>query len=655
MNRQRGETVSKHEANKFIQKTAESTGLIAIGYNENENDEDAIVTFMHHSFMEYFAAVGLSRDIETLDVVSLITQPRWIEILTLLAGIIGESKDIAPVLTKFIKDGTQFGEVDAKLLLFAIDCALECDIPSEAAIRLLASSICKCIENGPAKCDPWIRSEIGHRLSQLISSCGFSSFESTIAMLIRNNDTDICAAGLSLSGYACTGDVESTVILKAVEESCSRIDEDTQCAICEVAGKVKWFQNYSTLQVIARCLKKSNRCKKAALEAILKIPGLAAKHWPEIINSLDESLPSVRRLASQAAIQAGLDSDLAAMNDSKRDVVANALQCIYESSFEQEYPGSKIREETVSRFLNSCYLKDRLIGIQMIPAVESSDDYAYRKLMEVIDNTDDHQEITAALKAMRYSPNARILFTISDIKKIAKFFESGRSDVRKASIQLLGLFGADISAIRALLDQDFDNVIESEYSLIFLSLSRALVLQDDVASLIEKEIRDHVGIKKKNKSYEIKMCALLNAGKDLGKNLQSEIAGSIKGLIGDYRENDDVRKAALCAYPAIAMPTSQVVDFLTQLFQAPPANMILELVQTPGILAKNCRQNVVYIIACVEAMSRLRESAILLHKKLLNTNKLIDKEYIITELRDGIQQVYQIILTFEEFINPVQK
>ena len=91
MKRQRNEEVTLTEARAFIQKVAESTGLIALERRQSLNDDSAVVTFMHHSFLEYFAAIGLSRELDTFEIEHLVAQPRWREILTLLAGIIGEN------------------------------------------------------------------------------------------------------------------------------------------------------------------------------------------------------------------------------------------------------------------------------------------------------------------------------------------------------------------------------------------------------------------------------------------------------------------------------------------------------------------------------------------------------------------------------------
>lgn len=655
MSRQRGETVAKPDAQKFIQKVAESTGLIAVGGSDGKSDDAGVVTFMHHSFMEYFAAVGLSRELDNCDVASLVTQPRWIEILTLLAGIIGESEDIAPVLVRFVGDGTSFGDVDARFLIFALDCALECEVPSEAAIRLLSVSISKCVELGPARSDPWVRSEIGQRLSQLIDACGITSFEGTIESLIRCAESDICASAISLTGFACGDAPESHGIIKSLEDCCTRTEETVMASICDAATRIEWARTLTVMQVVTRCLKKTVRCRRAAFDAIHAIPGLAAKHWSEIVNGLDDPDLGIRRLASKAAIRAGLDGDLIALSESKKDLVANAMRYVSESGGDNEYIGSKVRDETVERLLRSGYLRDRLIGIQLIPSSESSADSAYPKLMELLSGAEDHQEMTAALRTLRSSPVARVLFSVADIRRIVEISETGTSDVRYASIRLLGCFGADISAVKPLIDRSLKAIASSEFEAIFSALGRAQVLQDEIGAIIEREIldrtRDDVKI---NESYVVEICALLDAARSLARNLSPQATTVIRQLIVDYKQDDRVKRASLRAYAATAMPSQHVVEFLTELFHAPPVKLMGGLVQSLSAFAKNCRQSVEFVMACVDSMSGLRTAATSLHQRLSKRDVTAENEALTTELRNGIFEISQIIVTFEEFINPAR-
>lgn len=651
MSRQRGQDVLVDEAERFIQRVAESTGLIAIGGGSSKSDESAVITFMHHSFMEYFAAVGLSRELKSIDVVPLVTQPRWVEILTLLSGIIGESEDIAPVLARFVGDGRSYGDVDARLLIFALDCALECEVPSEAAIRLLCNSITHCVRSGPARADEWIRSELGIRLSQLIAACGFGALDNTLAELIQDDNPDVCAAAISLTGHACAVDAESTTIVAAIERSCARGEDNVQAAICQAATRVKWLRTHSILQVVSKSLRRTKRCKLAALEAIANVPGLAAKHWPDLINGMEDNEVSVRRIAGRAAVQAGLDADLATYDQPRRDLVANAFQHVYEASFEAEYPTGKARKDAVSELLRSPNLKERLIGIQLLPAIEDGGEFAQQQLMEIINSGRDHEEVTAALRAMRSSRDAQVLTTLNDLKRVATLVHEGTLDVRIAAIRLMGLYASSVHAVRALLERAKAFPEAEEFRDVFLALGRSRALQDEVASVVETELMKRFDEKaRRNKAFTLEMCAVLDCAEQLGKNLTPSVSAAVHRATKDFRFPDEVRAAALRAYPAIATPSSSVVKYLTSLFQSPPLKMMGELVTTLSIFAGNCRQSVDHVTACVDDLSDLRDAAKAVHRQLLHRSLTVETEAWISALRSGIEDVSQIIVTFEDFI-----
>jgi hypothetical protein len=152
----------------------------------------------------------------------------------------------------------------------------------------------------------------------------------------------------------------------------------------------------------------------------------------------------------------------------------------------------------------------------------------------------------------------------------------------------------------------------------------------------------------------MEMCALLDTARLLAKNLRAEVTSAIRHIIQDYKQDERVKRSALRAFAATALPSQQVVKYLTELFQSPPVKMITELAQSLGLFANNCRQSVEYVMACVDSMSGLREAAISLHQTLSKREVTADNEFIVTELRDGIHEVSQIIVTFEEFINPTR-
>jgi len=318
--------------------------------------------------------------------------------------------------------------------------------------------------------------------------------------------------------------------------------------------------------------------------------------------------------------------------------------------------GSQPNQQDLTRFwqalMTAFYRRSTIMAAK---GQQSGADSAYPKLMGLLSGMEDHEELTAAMRTLRSSSQTRVLFTVADLKQIAKISETGTSDVRKAAIQLLGCFGADIPAMKPLIERNLASITSSEYAAVFGALGRAQVLQEEVVALIEKEIllrtREDVRM---NDDYVVEMCALLDSARSLARNLRPQVTAALRKIVGDYKQDDRVKGMALLAYAATATPSRHVVDFLTELFNSPPHKLFNELAQSLGAFAKNCRQSVEYVMACVEPMSALRTSAISLHKRISKREVTGENEFLSTELRDGIHEISEIIVTFEEFINPAR-
>jgi len=656
MARQRGESVKTAEANAFIQRVAESTGLIALDALHGAEDGDAIVTFMHHSFLEYFAAIGLSRELEHIEIGALVREPRWREILTLLAGIIGENEDVSPIIKRFLESRFSEHDVDAKLLLFAIDCALECEVPSESAQRLLSTSIKDCLEYGPGRLDSWVRAEIGKRLANVLSVCGGTEFDGMLAELIREGDEAISAAAIDVAGYAYANEQVSTVILSAFEVACSRVEAAVQSAVCAAAGRSSSLRTNAALQVIARCLGKSRRNQQAAFEALARVPSLASKYWDEIINGIDDKNSITSRLASIAAMHAGLNVDVISLNDVRKDILIRALNNVATVSMSDEYKNLEVKKDTLDHLLSSASRRDRILGIRLLPLAEGDQRYAYDRLIELVRSDSPREELVAALIACHWSSNVLALIKLDDLRVAAKWLKNGTCDVRIAAARLLGWFRKDALAIDALLSDDFRQLDVEDYCQRISALSLAKVEVLRVKELFFKELNYYLNKNRGLDSENLKRIgSLLDASKRLGEDAPSPLVIRIRGLIDDYKVDKEMKRKALLCLPAIAIPSRQNIESLTKFFTFPLLDMEVELVQIPSILARKCRSSVDNVIASVSALSELLKTLIELHEKYSNRQINELNEYCVTELRNGIDDVTQIIVSFKDFIGISQR
>lgn len=656
MERQLGEAVSRTDANLFIQRVAESTGLIAFEKRKGEEDGHAVVTFMHHSFLEYFAAIGLSRELDSLaDIGELVREPRWREILTLLAGIIGENSDVSPIIKRFISSANPTEpDVDAKLLLFAIDCALECEVPSEAAQRILSNSIKDCLVSGPGRLDPWVRKEIGQRLNHLLSVCGGSEFNNMIAGLIAAGDEHASAATIEVIGYACSDGYESQEITTAFEKACSRIDDAVQSAICSAVSRSRVLRTHAALQVVASCLNKTRRNRWAAFEALANIPSLASEHWEEIIRCIDDQDARTSKLASIAAMHAGLNVDLISLTGARKDLLLRALNNVdfFSGSSHEEFNYPQMKKDTLERLLASALLTDRTLGIRLLPLAEGEERYIYDMLTGLVrGKMTPREEVVAALIALRRSGSVLGLFTLADLKTIGQLLNTGTSDVRLAAANLLGCFGKDMIAVDALLSTNFDDLSLTDYCARINALSRAQTALERVKILIFGEMKIYLDDKKKmSPDNLLRLKTLLDAARRLGATAPSALSAKVLELVSDFKVETSLKQRALLCYPAIIAPSQKTVDNISGLFKRPLIDMDEQLVQLPAILAKKCKSSVDYVVASVGALSGLRSVLLAQYSKYTKRQVTEDNEYCIAELRNGITEVTQIIVAFKDFI-----
>jgi predicted phosphodiesterase len=653
MERQYGAEVSVSEANSYIQRVAESTGLIAMEHRYGQGDGHAIVTFMHHSFLEYFAAVGLSRELSRADIKMLVNEPRWREILTLLAGIIGENEDISPTIRRFLECRSAGHDVDARVLLFAIDCAMECEVPSEAAQRLLAAHIKECLTEGAGRLDPWVRTEIGTRLNVLVEVCGGSEFDSMLADLIRSDDEAVSAAAVEVAGYACEGDRETAVIAAAFEEACTRFEDAVLSAICGAASRSRILRTAAATQVIGRCLKKSRRNQQAAYEALAKVPTLASRHWDEIIESIDDSNARTSKLASVAAMNAGLNVDVISLGAAKKDVLIRALDNVAKISRRDEYRHLGVRRETISELHGSPRLQDKLLGIRLLPLVEGDEAYIYETLIRPVRRKQpEREELVASLVALRWSGSVLALIKVEDVRAIAGWMKEGTADVRTAATQLLAFFGGDRPVIDALLADNFDELDVDDYCERMLALGRASTDVDRVKEVVFAELGKYLRSTKKMTSENVrKVRTLLESMSKLAQTAPTGLATKVRELIDDFRIEESIKKKALLCYPAIAEPCRKTVERISELFVRPPANLDVELVQVPALLARKCRSSVDYVVASVSALSELRGTLVETHARYAKRQDTELNEYYVTELRRGITDISEIVVAFKDFIS----
>jgi hypothetical protein len=650
MEAQRSEPVAIEEAHEFIRKVAEWTGLISIEKRDSNAPENAVVTFMHHSFLEYFGAIGLSLDLHNVDLEELVLLPRWHEILTLLAGIIGEDADVAPVLRRFLKSKNKNlnPDIDAKLLMFAIDCALECEIPCEGAQRLIAESITECVKYGPAQRDPWVRSEIGLRLRQLFEVCGDGLFDTLLATLSCDPNKDIAAAGIALTGYALSQGAVSPELVSAINKACDRKEEVVLCAICEAASRASALHTDDTLKVIKICLKKGKRAKKASLEAICSIPALAVQLWSEIVEFISDEDRNVARLASVVAIKAGLNAEVITLSAARKDILLKALHHSRDYAGDDNFKLPEVKLDTVEKLWSSALLRDRVLALQVLPLTTATEQYVYERLMTIAREHTSREEVVAALSSLRVSEAIRV-FKQSDVKIVAACLEAKTVDVRVEAGKLLGCFSENISAVEALLARNLQSLDCLEFRVTVRGLANSNVLVLAVSRRLCDQIAYYLDPKRQLDSD--RLAAVLAAMQHMAKTASHEILSALHSRLGNFRVPPELKGNILTCIPAVMIPSHDNIRILKEFIDKNPIGMDSALVQMPCVLAAKCKESIANVEMSVAALSELLPSLFSLYERLARREASGRNEALISKLRTGITELTQLILTFDEFLN----
>ena len=156
--------------------------------------------------------------------------------------------------------------------------------------------------------------------------------------------------------------------------------------------------------------------------------------------------------------------------------------------------------------------------------------------------------------------------------------------------------------------------------------------------------------RKRNTIYSQKLKSLFSALRKRNKTAEISLVSRLKRFIDDYKTDSELRSAALLCLPAISPAVPENVRYFIELYNHPPVGVERALVQIPTTLAQKCRQSVESVVSCVEALGELRIVVVALHQKIGKRGSSEETEYAVSQLRSSIDELTQIIVAFEEFI-----
>jgi transposase len=99
------------------------------------------------------------------------------------------------------------------------------------------------------------------------------------------------------------------------------------------------------------------------------------------------------------------------------------------------------------------------------------------------------------------------------------------------------------------------------------------------------------------------------------------------------------------------LPSPGNIRILKGFIDKNPLEMDSALVQMPSILANKCKESISNVEMSVTTLSEMLPSLYSLYEKLARRGASDRNEALITQLRTGITELTQLIVTFDEFLS----
>lgn len=651
----------REEAYRFIQDVAESTGLIVINRRSDE-EGGPTVSFMHYSFLEYYAAVGLNTAGLARELAALGKQNRWREVITLLAGIVSDQGDVTTLLSEIMQDDPSSDEAQSRhitedFLPFAFECALECDVPPEASIRLLLTELGKSLHYGSSLIDSELRRKYGDQLGKLLSITGSNLIREFLADGISVRDARVCAAFIEITSYVGKEVDVGSLVERAFDLALSRRESVVRCAIY---GAIDRVASLRVREGVGKVVKAGFSSSVTVLYAVIRAtganPGLAKNVWHELVAALDSKSFAVASAAAQALLEGGLPIS---PDDKRERLLLEKCLRLWEHSTRPGTPFSlKLRAKRVflDEMLDSPDKSDRMLGLRLLPLLQGEERYVHRHIIEKLSAETEPDVIVAALSSLHMCKGAISLIVISEAESIYELLGShqkgnrfDRKDIRIAAFRVL-----------VLIKTQTDRLIEycrSRSSLEFRECLRALItighqnervkvfLWTELQTRLDSALTVGFG----DTSDQTDMIRLMMSCEEAGDIAPTRLAILLEQVADDYKATYRIRGRAVRTYSRVVLPSDHAVTTLIRWLSQPNSEVGKEACIAVHEFIKGCSKNSVHLRAIFSSLPDIR-TALIERWRLAGpraSSKVDDLN--LRAIRGALVDIEKILIAYQEF------
>ena len=641
-------------ADGFIQEVAESTGLLAI-HSKDEEESDTLITFMHYSFLEYYAAAGLLAQDYVDAVPTLSDNPRWRDVTTLLFGMLSEQGDITPLLEGLLSDVSPSEIISNHRTVLALDCANECDVPPEESQELLATVVHATISTGAGRYSPDLRRKIAQRLEPLLQGTS-RSMERALARGLRSEDPISAAAFADLTALIGGGVTLPPPLIEAFEEYLNHDDPVARATAMHTIERRPELRTEKSMDILRKTLKGNLIEKHAALKVVAVIP------FDESLRDRTKKLlDDPNSLIAAGAAQCLLIDTLRSPDSTPRSpLLEKVLLKLHQDS--SENTGVALQSVTLDRkmiydLISGDDPTESELAIRHITLMKDDPRFTYKVLMQRLRAAKLPAHKAACLDSLRESPRAINLITIADTDVICEQLQDVSRNIRIAAIKLMGEMPSDEQIVTALQDhlnrsgtrrsreRELAETAKALAKHVGRHSSIRLALLESVLERLPQRAQDGFG----NKMHQQHTQVLLSICESIGDTSNDRAAWRLHKLALDYRTPLEIRQRAFRVFGRLVKPSSASMDAFIAMLEHNHGPLNDSHYAATASFISRCRRKVEYVRQVYAKLDELRDSLykswqreISLSPKSINPHKL-------NNIRDASMEVSSLMVSYEEF------
>lgn len=650
MQSERAAPVPISVALRFIQEVADRTGILIL--HGPADDDASTLTFMHYSFAEYYAAIGLLQQWDTSSVFSLARDGRWRDVITLLAGINGEIADPHSLIEGIMDHRRSTDSVTLAHLVLALDCAIECDVPSERTLLALLAEARNALASGSLSIDAGLRFEVGQRLGRLYLNSGSPAITAFFIDGMSSGAPLLTAAYIDLWAHSCSVGPCSSDVLTKYRSLLVSDAPDVQLAILNAAPLARELRVPEVAGVVKTCLEADNMRRLAAAMALSSMPALAKELWADIRAKLSTEPTLIANKLARALVAAGLRPDGGA--DGRRDYL-EALTHLedFDASSTRPDAGTPITKESLDTMLTSPERQDRLIAIRMLPWLTREEDFVKARLMRLLGDVGlHHVERTAALSALRLSATVLPLLTEDELAGIARSSSKATQDVRVATYRLLAASPRQALARNLLLGRlaNIGPSNDDEWRALVSNLARVADADERVVDAIMTPLR-RMRRTRHGRGLELSAenrIALLRAIEEIHLDASPTDQRLLAGLADDYAQPADVRRGALLAFSVVANPTADAASLVVRTLSATADEFVPILGEVALNFLRNARRTLDRLKVVRTEVAAISDALISRHRRATEERGRGAFEGGVSDLREAIEEAEMCTATLNQ-------